>query len=93
MKHDEDMADSSSTLHAPHDLARLLGLRTQLQQSRDRLRGIEDLMYTAEVDENRGLMLRLRDERDQLELKTDHLENEIYELEYRHRKPPQPAGR
>jgi hypothetical protein len=74
----------------PERLDRLEFLRRALADSRDRLAEIEAEMYGAELDENRGLMLRLRDERDDLELRLDPLEAEIYDLEYR--KPPRPAA-
>jgi tRNA A37 N6-isopentenylltransferase MiaA len=92
MLHEEDepQAAASTTAADPDRLERLAELRQLLDQSRDRLAEIEGEMYAAELDENRGLMLRLRDERDELELRIDPLEAEIYDLEYR--KPPRPAG-
>jgi hypothetical protein len=86
---DETQA-ASTTAPDPDRLERLAFLRQVLTDSRDRLAEIDGEMYAAELDENRGLMLRLRDERDDLELKIDPLEAEIYDLEYR--KPPRPAG-
>jgi hypothetical protein len=71
-------------------LDRLTFLRRVLAESRDRLHEIEGEMYGAERDENPGLMVRLRDERDELELKMDPLEAEIYDLEYR--RPPRPTS-
>jgi hypothetical protein len=72
-------------------LQRLANLRKALEARRARLDEIDSEMYSAEVDENRGLTLRLRDEQERLELTLDPLEAEIYDLEYR--KPARPAGR
>ena len=91
MLHEEDEPQAGTSTGAdPDRLERLEALREALADSRDRLAEIEGEMYAAELDENRGLMLRLRDERDELETKIDPLEAEIYDLEYR--KPPRPAG-
>jgi hypothetical protein len=91
MLHDEeDEPQAASTAVDPDRMERLAFLRQMLADSRDRLAEIEGEMYAAELDENRGLMLRLRDEREELELRLDPLEAEIYDLEYR--KPPRPVG-
>jgi hypothetical protein len=87
---EEDEPQAASTAADPDRLERLADLRQSLAESRDRLAEIDSEMYAAELDENRGLMLRLRDEREELEMKIDPLEAEIYDLEYR--KPPRPAG-
>ncbi len=70
-------------------LERLAAVQQLLDERRDRLQEIEAQMYDAEVDENRGLMVRLLDEREELERKVDALEAEVYELEFR--RPPRRA--
>jgi hypothetical protein len=89
--HDEETEDRLEGLPEAdrQRLEHLSALRQLLEERRDRLQEIEAQMYDAEVDENRGLMVRLLDEREELERKIDPLEAEIYELEFR--RPPRRA--
>jgi hypothetical protein len=70
---------------------RLERLRRTLDRRLARLEEIEYEMYAADLDENRGLSLSLRDEQASLASMVEPLEAEIYALEYR--KPARPAPR
>jgi len=89
----ESPIEPSSQLQPDDDerCERLESLRRTLERRRGRLAEIEYETYAADIDENRGLALSLREEQESIESTIEPLELEIYALE--ERKPARPVAR